>query len=315
MTRHTTSIRLQFIATGFTLVEVIVSIGVIGVLMALLLPAVQSARESSRRVQCKNNLHQIGLAVHNHCDEHNGALPHTLFPLQKLLPYVDMAALAIQFEGQGASSQAASTGPALYVCPSDSLAVAAQMRTSYSINRGSHIRLLNGMVASRGAGSTPEGHLTRLRDISDGLSSTAMFSERVVPDVFPTLSTSSAAKNDPLRYIWNATRAFDEGDEAALASYCSDVSNRSAAVLSVWPVGAASLGAESPYNHIASPSQWSFHSMDDNERGAYNASSNHLGGVHTLLADGSVRFVSAAVDIEVWWAIGSRNGNDPVGEF
>lgn len=87
--------------TGFTLVELLVVISIIGVLSSLLLPAVQKAREAARRVQCQNNLRQLALAIHNFSDAKGGALPSSLRPagtttlprysaLTQLLPYIDL---------------------------------------------------------------------------------------------------------------------------------------------------------------------------------------------------------------------------------
>ncbi|MEA1949870.1 MAG: DUF1559 domain-containing protein, partial [Planctomycetota bacterium] len=81
---------------GFTLVELLVVIAIIGILIALLLPAVQAAREAARRMQCGNNLKQMGLAIHNYADAYEGKFPigspaparHGLF--SALLPYLEM---------------------------------------------------------------------------------------------------------------------------------------------------------------------------------------------------------------------------------
>src|SRR3546814_780854 len=98
---------------GFTLIELLVVIAIIAVLVALLLPAVQQAREAARRSQCKNNLKQIGLALHNYHDTHRVFPPgqmswfgSDLFPLnagariswmQQILPFIDQAPLYNSF--------------------------------------------------------------------------------------------------------------------------------------------------------------------------------------------------------------------------
>src|SRR5690606_5643888 len=93
-------------AQGFTLIELLVVIAIIAVLIALLLPAVQQAREAARRTQCKNNLKQLGLALHNYHDVYNSFPMGTQTPLTgasswrfALLPYLDQAVVYNQADG------------------------------------------------------------------------------------------------------------------------------------------------------------------------------------------------------------------------
>src|SRR4026209_85045 len=94
-------------ARGFTLVELLVVIAIIGVLVALLLPAVQAARESARRSQCSNNLKQIGIATHNYADTFRGAFPVGGYNygwgtwLVGLLPYIEQQNLYELYQGYG----------------------------------------------------------------------------------------------------------------------------------------------------------------------------------------------------------------------
>ena len=120
---------------GFTLIELLVVIAIIGIIIALLLPAVQAAREAARRTQCRNNLKQIGVALHNYLDANrcfppsiclNGAVTTSggvWSILVRLLPYVEQnnayAEAGVSVNNYNSSNPVPADRMALYICPDE----------------------------------------------------------------------------------------------------------------------------------------------------------------------------------------------------
>ena len=188
---------------AFTLVELLVVIAIIGILVALLLPAVQAAREAVRRSQCANNLKQIGLALHNY-ESSQGAYPPSMFwsgvandktndisAFSRLLPYLEQGSLFAGYNPSSTEDQTMADGTpimavrvAAYFCPSDINDMAKlnadgslnSYPTTYGLNRGTWL------VFDPTRQSTPQGAFyvnSRLRqaDFTDGMSNTLMMME------------------------------------------------------------------------------------------------------------------------------------------
>jgi prepilin-type N-terminal cleavage/methylation domain-containing protein/prepilin-type processing-associated H-X9-DG protein len=303
--------------SGFTLIEALVVVGLIGVLFALLLSAVQAARESARRSHCANNLRQIGLALHSYVASH-GTFPGALngrgySPQAVILPQLDQGALynALNW-GEGASycylpgsanRTAHAMTPAVYLCPSDAARPAWAGRTCYAASGGVEYRDGRDNGAFNAGSERPNAPAAFL----DGLSATAAFSEWVAGPLAP-------AVRDPLGSVYYTPTAAT-GPEAlgkflsecrALDINAAEVTDNTKGNAWLWSGYRNSL-----YNHTLSVNERSCVSGGAVGQGAYSAGGRH-GGAGVLFADSHVRFVKAGVALEVWRALGTRGGAEAV---
>lgn len=281
---------------AFTLIELLVVIAIIAILIALLLPAVQQAREAARRTQCKNNLKQLGLALHNYHDTYN------LFPLG--VTYSRNGGTVVTQQGHWAWS--ASLLPQIDQAPLFSLLQVGVLKPAAANNITGNLGLLQKPLAAFRCPSDSGGPLsdnstsTRTCDFS-GVSSTlntttAEIARSNYVGVNGELVMGGGTGDNGIFRRNEATkppvgfRDVTDGlsNTAAIAERSSDIgtqTNRSAANL--YAVGDWN---QSPTNGVASALGNGSAVLNTNNH--QGLSSVHTGGVHFLMGDGAVRFVS-----------------------
>jgi prepilin-type N-terminal cleavage/methylation domain-containing protein/prepilin-type processing-associated H-X9-DG protein len=301
---------------GITLIELLVAIAIAGILIALLLPAVQGVRESARRTRCTSQVRQLVQAMHDYEGVH-GVLP-TAGPnkhgwLVLLLPHVEQQDLYNQFDLN--ENIATTDNPlsamelSLYRCPSDRDTGGPNNwgPANYAGNCGHWwpYKGWSGIFQSAKPNKYLGGGLISLSAISDGTSHTAAVSEVLVANgtmhrrrvhLSTTMATSDL--NQFTAMCLDGAYAVDgEGQPIA------DILSRGR------PWTWSGMG-HTWYNHTLSPNQPSC-SSGGTPNAAFTAASNHPGGVVLGYADGHVVFENDSVDVGVWRRIGVRNDGRP----
>jgi len=311
---------------GFTLVELLVVIAIIGILVALLLPAIQAAREAARRTQCNNNLKQIGVAMHNYHDVY-GALPwmrgpsnygnrnttprgneQTINGLVGILPFIEQQALydviTSPWPGPPATNPYGPPRDFFYYgpwkedipafrCPSAPLGLgyynsaAVTGRRNYAMCLGDTIAN-NHSVKTRGVFYYRSA--TKIRNILDGTSNTILMGEKA--NAVDAIDVRGLAANNVPGMNTNPSVCLAK---AVGMEYLPTTSVQSDRVLgSLWHSGLAPFVG---FTTVLSPNSPSCVSDNWGDRwGLYSASSYHPGGVLVVMADASVRFIDETID-------------------
>jgi prepilin-type N-terminal cleavage/methylation domain-containing protein/prepilin-type processing-associated H-X9-DG protein len=330
---------------GFTLIELLVVIAIIGVLVALLLPAIESAREAARRTQCANNLKQIGIAAQNYYSVHQffpvgadskewptapsgpATFPYTFFRWSSLVHLAQFLeetnaynaldiTVPLYTDTNGDIMSQNTAGVAwvvpMFLCPSDSGQIVASQfaPANYVACAGTGV---NGGSPLAADGIFFANSSTRLSQVSDGATQTALFSESV-------LGEALSQDNPQMDYKWMTLNlAYPVLTNAG----CNGAQkwNYEDGRQFAWVSGEFRCAL---YNHYYLPNSTTPDCIGDIITGARNPSTNysaygwkaarsrHPAGVNLLMADGSVQFVLDQIDPVIWQAWGTRAGNEVI---
>lgn len=331
--------------TGFTLIELLVVIAIIAILVSLLLPAVQQAREAARRTQCKNNMKQIGLALHNYLDVNRTFPPSFVSDIStgldtaggewsvhaRLLPYLEQANLyqtadlSLSYE-DAANGGIATQKVGAYLCPSeindrqrtDDTGAAVHYPVSYAFNGGTWRVWTNGTQSGGDGAFYPNSKLST-RDFTDGTTNTLCFGEVKAftaynrdSDSLPTGSAAPATATEVSLIISGG------GSNKANSGHTEWVDGRihQTGFTTTLPpnstvvVPGGERADEGDFTNCREDK-----SCSEPTFAAVTSRSYHTGIVNVVLMDGSVRSLSENIDLGTYRNLGARADGNVLGEF
>ena len=295
---------------GFTLIELMVVIAIIAVLVAILLPAVQQAREAARMSQCKNNMKQIGTALHNYEGVY-GSLPpvknrtfaalpgcpptvvgsgyswrYSILPQMDQSPLFDTidsryglhACVGSGLSGSATHAEALEAALPVYLCPSDGTAKTNnEGPTNYAAMMGSSDNHVPAYLMRGGM----DYHGVKFRSYRDGQSSTVTLAEVFRGKKFTRLGSGPVNITNQRCRRWLESSGYCEAD-----------------------------ASRTPNDRNPDEVTWTDSTYPGDAPGARPASSPHSGGAHVLMGDGAVRFVGEDVDLGLWKATCTRENQE-----
>lgn len=329
---------------GFTLIELLVVIAIIAVLVSLLLPAVQAAREAARRTQCKNNLKQLGLALHNYLDTHrcfppngvnNATNTQTWSAQAFILPFLEGSNLYSKIDFSVGYGHANNVSPLrisamripVLLCPSDpndrsradSSGAAEHYPLSYAVGRGIY-QVHRTDFAVDGGGAFAYSKVTRDRDFTDGMSNTVGMSEvKCFTPRFhdncnlPSTVTFTAESIGSLLGTsgWSANSGHTEwvSGNTIHTGFTTTFTPNTKVLHTVsgvtYDIDATSKREASGTSVCDGTTTYAI----------VTSRSYHAGIVQSLLMDGGVRSISENIDLITWRNLGQRADGNVVGEF
>ncbi len=283
---------------GFTLVELLVVIAIIGILIALLLPAVQAAREAARRSSCANNLKQVGLALHNYHDTFKKFPPHSLSANRiawtvHILPFLEQQPLYDQFDftrryNQNPNTILAMTRVSAYLCPS-----VKSPRTS--IGNGGETRNRVGYFTTHYYGVMgPKGNNPLTGQ----------------PYPFSNVGPHGGFAGGGL-FVQNKSTKFSHildgtTNTFAIQEIAWDDRGGRRTRYRMWTRGHQQNSWNAPAKNIANQINADLTSVFND----MSAGSNHPGGCHFLMGDASTQFVAETIDFQTYMAVASIDGDE-----
>jgi prepilin-type N-terminal cleavage/methylation domain-containing protein len=323
---------------GFTLIELLVVIAIIAILVALLLPAVQQAREAARRTQCRNNLKQMGLALHNYFDAQGCFPPLGCYPAPalgqwktfsaqaRLLPYLEQANLqnlidwSRTYDVQGNVTK---VRVPTYLCPDEvnDHAFPDDDIFTYPINYGVNVGtwfVFDRVSGAYGDGAFATNSRLGFRDLRDGVSNTLGVAEVKAAQSYFRNSGQPGAPGAPIPTSPDQVAAFGGNFEQMSGhNEWAEGEVQHNGITTTFPPNTFV-----PYNNAGQIIDIDFNSCRESWAGCSGPSyavvtsrSYHEGIVNGMMMDGSARSFSENIDRNVWRALGTRQGGEVVGDF